>query len=167
MNVSPVQFQSGDLASKIVRILAKTGLPPQRLELEITETLLLEGTEQNFAILHQLRSLGVTIALDDFGTGYSSLSYLHAFPLDKIKIDRSFVREIAHAAYGTKAEHYVVVADALLWVLEKRLGDAFTPEVKAAWVKVYTTLAVAMQAGAAQATIQRPEGRPRRKLGRR
>ncbi len=72
-----------------------------------------------------------------------------------------------HAAYGTKAEHYAVVADALLWVLEKRLGDAFTPEVKAAWVKVYTTLAVAMQAGAAQATIQRPEGRPRRKLGRR
>ena len=95
VNVSPVQFKSGTLALKIVAALAASGLPASRLELEITEAVLIRDDEAALAILHQLRALGVGIALDDFGTGYSSLSYLQRFPFDKIKIDRCFVNDIA------------------------------------------------------------------------
>jgi diguanylate cyclase (GGDEF)-like protein len=95
VNVSPVQFKSGTLALKIVAALAASGLPANRLELEITEAVLIRDDEAALAILHQLRAIGVRIALDDFGTGYSSLSYLQRFPFDKIKIDRCFVNDIA------------------------------------------------------------------------
>ena len=95
VNVSPVQFKSGTLALKIVAALAASGLPASRLELEITEAVLIRDDEAALAILHQLRKIGVGIALDDFGTGYSSLSYLQRFPFDKIKIDRCFVDDIA------------------------------------------------------------------------
>ena len=95
VNVSPVQFKSGTLALKIVAALAASGLPASRLELEITEAVLIRDDEAALAILHQLRAIGVGIALDDFGTGYSSLSYLQRFPFDKIKIDRCFVNDIA------------------------------------------------------------------------
>jgi EAL domain-containing protein (putative c-di-GMP-specific phosphodiesterase class I) len=95
VNVSPVQFRSGTLALKIVAALAASGLAPNRLELEITEAVLIRDDEAALAILHQLRAIGVRIALDDFGTGYSSLSYLQRFPFDKIKIDRCFVNDIA------------------------------------------------------------------------
>jgi diguanylate cyclase (GGDEF)-like protein len=95
VNVSPVQFRSGTLALKIVAALAASGLEASRLELEITEAVLIRDDEAALAILHQLRSIGVRIALDDFGTGYSSLSYLQRFPFDKIKIDRCFVNDIA------------------------------------------------------------------------
>ena len=95
VNVSPVQFKSGTLALKIVAALAASGLPASRLELEITEAVLIRDDEAALAILHQLRKIGVRIALDDFGTGYSSLSYLQRFPFDKIKIDRCFVNDIA------------------------------------------------------------------------
>jgi diguanylate cyclase (GGDEF)-like protein len=91
VNLSPVQFRNGGIVATVSRILAETGLAPQRLELEITESVLLNEQEGNVGALHALRALGVGIALDDFGTGYSSLSYLTKFPLDKIKIDRSFV----------------------------------------------------------------------------
>jgi diguanylate cyclase (GGDEF)-like protein/PAS domain S-box-containing protein len=94
VNVSPVQFKSGTLALKIAQALAASGLPARRLELEITEAVLIRDDETALAILHQLRALGVRIALDDFGTGYSSLSYLQRFPFDKIKIDRCFVNDI-------------------------------------------------------------------------
>jgi diguanylate cyclase (GGDEF)-like protein len=95
VNVSPVQFKAGTLALKIVAALAASGLPASRLELEITEAVLIRDDEAALAILHQLRAIGVGIALDDFGTGYSSLSYLQRFPFDKIKIDRCFVNDIA------------------------------------------------------------------------
>jgi EAL domain-containing protein (putative c-di-GMP-specific phosphodiesterase class I) len=95
VNLSPVQFRSRALVQAAVTALARSGLAPHRLELEITESVLLAETDANLATLHQLRALGVRISMDDFGTGYSSLSYLRAFPFDKIKIDRSFVREIA------------------------------------------------------------------------
>jgi diguanylate cyclase (GGDEF)-like protein len=97
VNVSPVQFRSRMLALKIAAALAESGLAPGRLELEITETVLIRDDEEALAVLQQLRELGVRIALDDFGTGYSSLSYLHRFPFDKIKIDRSFISDIGQS----------------------------------------------------------------------
>jgi EAL domain-containing protein (putative c-di-GMP-specific phosphodiesterase class I) len=97
VNLSPLQFRSGNLLSIVTDALRHSGLPPRRLELEITETLLLEKSAQVLATLHALRALGVRISMDDFGTGYSSLSYLRSFPFDKIKIDQSFVRDVAAA----------------------------------------------------------------------
>jgi diguanylate cyclase (GGDEF)-like protein/PAS domain S-box-containing protein len=95
VNLSPVQFRSRHLVQVVISALAHSGLSPRRLELEITESVFLAETEANLAILHQLRELGVSISMDDFGTGYSSLSYLRSFPFDKIKIDRSFVKDLA------------------------------------------------------------------------
>ncbi len=91
VNLSPLQFRTGNLLSIVMDALRQSGLPAKRLELEITETLLLEKSDEVIATLHALRALGVRISMDDFGTGYSSLSYLRSFPFDKIKIDRSFV----------------------------------------------------------------------------
>ena len=101
VNVSPVQFKSGTLALKVMSALAVSGLAAGRLELEITEAVLIRDDEAALAILHQLRAIGVHIALDDFGTGYSSLSYLQRFPFDKIKVDRSFVKDISEAGGGS------------------------------------------------------------------
>ena len=95
VNLSPLQFQSPDLAGHVVAILADSGLPAHRLELEITETVLLQRSNDNLRTLQELSALGISIALDDFGTGYSSLSYLRLFRFDRIKIDRSFVSEMA------------------------------------------------------------------------
>jgi predicted signal transduction protein with EAL and GGDEF domain len=95
VNLSPVQFKNQNLAQLVVSALAHSGLPAHRLELEITEAVLLQNNEATLATLHRLRELGVRIAMDDFGTGYSSLSYLRSFPFDKIKIDRSFINDIA------------------------------------------------------------------------
>ena len=94
VNISAIQFRNPGLMQVIVGALAASGLPATRLEIEITETVLLQDKETTLAILHQLRALGVRIAMDDFGTGYSSLTYLQCFPFDKIKIDRSFVKNI-------------------------------------------------------------------------
>jgi EAL domain-containing protein (putative c-di-GMP-specific phosphodiesterase class I) len=109
VNVSPVQFKSGTMALKIMAALAASGLPASRLELEITEAVLIRDDEAALAILHQLRAIGVRIALDDFGTGYSSLSYLQRFPFDKIKVDRSFVRDIAEPGNGSTSIVQAVV----------------------------------------------------------
>jgi diguanylate cyclase (GGDEF)-like protein/PAS domain S-box-containing protein len=95
VNLSPLQFRVGNVLSQVMEVLRQSGLPPRRLELEITETLVLEKSDQVLATLHALRALGVRISMDDFGTGYSSLSYLRSFPFDKIKIDRSFVKDLA------------------------------------------------------------------------
>ena len=94
VNISAVQFRNPGLSEVIVNALAASGLDPARLEIEITESVLLQNREATLAVLHQLRALGVRIAMDDFGTGYSSLTYLQCFPFDKIKIDRSFVKDI-------------------------------------------------------------------------
>ena len=97
INLSPVQFQHGDLPSLVHQILLETGLPPARLELEITEGVLIGDFTRAVAILRRLKNLGVRIAMDDFGTGYSSLSYLQSFPFDKIKIDQSFITNLGHS----------------------------------------------------------------------
>jgi diguanylate cyclase (GGDEF)-like protein len=94
VNLSPLQFSKGNLVSTVMSALASSGLPASRLELEITESVLLEKSERNISILNQLRHLGVRISMDDFGTGYSSIGYLRSFPFDKIKIDRSFVKDV-------------------------------------------------------------------------
>ncbi len=100
VNLSPAQFKSGRLPEMIGDALSHSGLSADRLELEITETVLLQNSETTLQALHRLRDLGVRIALDDFGTGYSSLSYLRSFPFDKLKIDRSFVQDLpeSHSA---------------------------------------------------------------------
>jgi diguanylate cyclase (GGDEF)-like protein len=95
VNLSPVQFKNVNLVSSVKEALKASGLPAHRLELEITESVLLQNSEATLSVLHELRGFGVRISLDDFGTGYSSLSYLRSFPFDKIKIDRSFVSELA------------------------------------------------------------------------
>ncbi|MGA9867704.1 MAG: GGDEF domain-containing phosphodiesterase, partial [Acetobacteraceae bacterium] len=95
VNVSPAQFRSLRLVETVTDALAASGLAASRLELEITESVLLQNNDAVLAILHRLRGLGVRISMDDFGTGYSSLSYLRSFPFDKIKIDQSFIRELA------------------------------------------------------------------------
>ena len=96
VNLSPVQFRSGKIVETVKQALALSGLSPGRLELEITESVLFQDNDINLATLHELHRLGVRVAMDDFGTGYSSLSYLRRFPFDKIKIDRSFVKELPH-----------------------------------------------------------------------
>ncbi len=94
VNLSPVQFRNKRLCEMVEQALQDTGLSPTRLELEITESLLLADNDTTLSTLHRLRRLGVRISMDDFGTGYSSLSYLRSFPFDKIKIDRSFMRDL-------------------------------------------------------------------------
>ena len=112
VNVSPVQFRGGTLALKIVAALAQSGLAASRLELEITEAVLIRDDEAALQILHQLRTLGVRIALDDFGTGYSSLSYLQRFPFDKIKIDRCFVNDLTEQDGSSIVQAVVNIATA-------------------------------------------------------
>jgi EAL domain-containing protein (putative c-di-GMP-specific phosphodiesterase class I) len=94
VNLSPVQFKNRDLVGLVKSALADAKLAATRLELEITESLLLADNETTLRALHDLRAMGVRICMDDFGTGYSSLSYLRSFPFDKIKIDRSFMRDL-------------------------------------------------------------------------
>src|SRR6185295_15465462 len=93
VNVSPAQFRT-DLTQTVAEVLKETAFPPHRLELEITESILLKDVEANLKTLHVLKELGIRIAMDDFGTGYSSLGNLRSFPFDKIKIDRSFVTDL-------------------------------------------------------------------------
>ena len=95
VNVSPAQFKSGQLVSAVKDALAASGLPPSRLELEVTESIFLQGSESNCALLSRLGDFGVKISLDDFGTGYSNLSYLRSFRFNKIKIDKSFIRDLS------------------------------------------------------------------------
>ena len=104
VNLSAVQFRLPDIVARIEGVLASTGLSPERLELEVTETAMIGEMEAAICVLQQLRALGITVALDDFGTGYSSLSFLRTLPFDRIKIDRSFVQDL-----GMKPEATVIV----------------------------------------------------------
>lgn len=121
VNLSAVQFRSGQLLEEVRACLARTGLPAGRLELEITESVVLDPTSATLATLHALRDLGVRFALDDFGTGYASLGYLLDFPFDKIKVDRSFIREL-----GARRDCAAIV-DAVIG-LARRIGMEVTAE---------------------------------------
>ncbi len=122
VNLSPVQFHDGGIAATVKRALDASGLAPERLELEITEGLLLSHTDATMRQLRELKALGVKIAMDDFGTGYSSLSYLWRFPFDKLKIDQSFVHGLAD---GDK--HLASVIEAIV-ALGRSLGMTLTAE---------------------------------------
>ncbi|MEN3346790.1 MAG: hypothetical protein V7632_425, partial [Bradyrhizobium sp.] len=121
VNLSAVQFKNPNLVASVKAALEESGLSADRLELEITESVLLQNSEATLAVLHELRSFGVRISLDDFGTGYSSLSYLRSFPFDKIKIDRSFVTDLA-----TREESMAIVR--AVTGLGKSLGIVTTAE---------------------------------------
>jgi len=121
VNLSPVQFRQRDLVAQVKSALFEAKLPPARLELEITESLLLTDSEATIQALHELRAMGVRISMDDFGTGYSSLSYLRSFPFDKIKIDRSFMRDLT-----TRADSQAIIKAVI--GLGQSLGMSTTAE---------------------------------------
>ncbi len=110
VNLSPAQFESGNIEGTVGAALKESGLEPHRLELEITESLLLRNSEANMATLRRLKELGVSIVMDDFGTGYSSLSYLWKFPFDKIKIDRSFMESFEKSGHHVKTMVKTIIA---------------------------------------------------------
>ena len=126
VNVSPLQLAVGNLVEVVREALAESGLDPKRLELEITESVLLRDDAHNVEILHCLRSMGVNIVLDDFGTGYSSLSYLSRFPLDKVKIDKSFIDRM-----GTNASCAAIIAATTN--IARELGAVTTAEGVETW----------------------------------
>ena len=129
VNISPAQLRAGNLVATVTEVLARTGLPPSRLELEVTESLLIEDTEATLTTLSALKALGLRIVLDDFGTGYSSLSYLRRFPFDKLKIDRSFIQ-----ALGENDEAMAIVRAIVA------LADSLTLDVTAEGVETETQL---------------------------
>jgi EAL domain-containing protein (putative c-di-GMP-specific phosphodiesterase class I) len=109
VNLSAVQFRTGKLFDVILCALVESGLPPERLELEITESVLMQNAEGYGSVIRQIKNIGISVALDDFGTGYSSLSYLTKFPFDKIKIDKSFTQGLA-----TRTDCAAIVASVLM-----------------------------------------------------
>ncbi len=108
LNLSPAQFKQTDLVANVVAALADTGLQPARLEIEVTEGVLINNPERAVSILSDLRALGIKVSLDDFGTGFSSLSYLRQFPLDKIKIDHSFIKDVGRDERSTSIVRAIV-----------------------------------------------------------
>ena len=160
VNLSPVQFRGGKLAQTVISALAQSQLPVQRLELEITEGALLDNTDEVLAVLNRLRELGVAVSMDDFGTGYSSLGYLQKFPFDKIKIDKSFIRDIdAHAHRQAIFRAMTSLASALRM---KTIAEGVETEAELACVRAagcdevqgYLT-GQPMSAGAAMALLER------------
>lgn len=113
VNLSPRQFINSNLAGDIFAVMHGTGIQPQHLELELTENLLMHDVESSHELMHAFSAYGISLAIDDFGTGYSSLSYLHQFPIDKLKIDRSFVSPISNNSDGTIARSIIAMAHEL------------------------------------------------------
>jgi diguanylate cyclase (GGDEF)-like protein/PAS domain S-box-containing protein len=136
VNISPIQFRYGDLPRLVHSVLLETGLTPDRLELEITEGVLIDDFSRAVSILRKLKALGVEIAMDDFGSGYSSLSYLHAFPFDKIKIDRTFIGNMEHN------HHSMAIVRAII-----TLGHSLNVPITAEGVETEAQLAFLVQEG--------------------
>ena len=148
VNVSPLQFAHGDLAAMVERVVGESGIDPSRLELEITEGVLVHDAERGVALLNRIRALGVRIVLDDFGTGYSSLSYFRQFPFDKVKIDRSFVADMLTNSHARSIVEAVI-----------SLGRGLDLQVVAEGVETMDQLALLQEQGCAQAQgylISRP-----------
>jgi EAL domain-containing protein (putative c-di-GMP-specific phosphodiesterase class I) len=125
VNVSPHQFRRGDINTLVTTVLNETGFPPKQLELEITESGLMENQDKATGILTNLRNQGIRLAIDDFGTGYSSLAYLKRFPLDVLKIDKSFIDDIPHSKDDMEiAATIIAMARAGLQGLGRRRGNA-------------------------------------------
>ncbi len=139
VNISPAQIRAGNIVATVTDVLAKTGLSPTRLELEVTESLLIEDTEATLATLTALKALGLRIVLDDFGTGYSSLSYLRRFPFDKLKIDRSFIQ-----ALGENDEAMAIVRAIVA------LANSLTLDVTAEGVETETQLRLLQKESSAE-----------------
>jgi diguanylate cyclase (GGDEF)-like protein len=135
INLSPVQFRRRGLADLVLGVLQECRLPPQRLEVEITESVLLADTDATTATLHQLREAGVRIALDDFGTGYSSLSYLRSFPFDKIKVDKSFIRDVGRGRGHLAIVKAVADLGAALGMTTTAEGVETHDELRQAWLQ--------------------------------
>lgn len=148
VNVSPLQFAHGDLAAMVERVVGQSGIDPARLELEITEGVLVDDAVRGVALLNRIRALGVRIVLDDFGTGYSSLSYFRQFPFDKVKIDRSFVADMLTNSHARSIVEAVI-----------SLGRGLELQVVAEGVETMDQLALLQEQGCAQAQgylISRP-----------
>jgi diguanylate cyclase (GGDEF)-like protein/PAS domain S-box-containing protein len=148
VNVSPVQFAYGDLAAMVDQVVTRSGLAPSRLELEITEGVLIHDAVRGLALLNRIRDLGVQIVLDDFGTGYSSLSYFRQFPFDKVKIDRSFIAEMLDNSHARSIVEAVI-----------SLGRGLDLQVVAEGVETKEQLAALREQGCSQAQgyyISRP-----------
>ncbi len=139
VNLSPLQFNVADLVTDVRTALFKSGLPARRLELEITESIMLQETEQTLQVLYALRALGVSTSMDDFGTGYSSLSYLSRFPFDKVKIDKSFVRDL------TAQHHNMAIVRAVI-----SIGRSLQMSVVAEGVETEEQMRLLAQAGCQQ-----------------
>jgi len=138
VNLSPIQFRHGDLPRLVHQILLDTGLAPARLELEITEGVLIGDPSRALSILRRLKILGVKIAMDDFGTGYASLSSLQSFPFDKIKIDRTFVSGVDHNLHSAEIVRAVISLGKALRipVIRGRRGDrSGTSDSLAQWLR--------------------------------
>ena len=117
VNLSALQFRRAGLVETVAAALGESGLPPQLLELELTESILLQDVDNNLDLVRQLKALGVRLSIDDFGTGYSSLSYLKRFAVDRLKIDRSFVRDI-----GSDPDNAAIVRAVIQLARSLRLG---------------------------------------------
>ena len=113
VNISAIQFKESYLFELIERVLKETGLPPSFLEIEITESILMDNSITTAQILKELKDIGVGLSIDDFGTGYSSLSYLKSYVVDKLKIDRSFIKDIPHNDDGTIAKTIINLSKGL------------------------------------------------------
>jgi EAL domain-containing protein (putative c-di-GMP-specific phosphodiesterase class I) len=139
INLSPLQIRR-ELIEAVLQALAASGLPPDRLELEITESVLLQDSQNTLATLHQLRQLGVRIAMDDFGRGFCSLSYLRSFPFDKIKIDRAFIADM------DRSDESRAIVDTIV-----RLGQSLGMSTVAEGIENFEQLKLVCAAGCTEA----------------
>ena len=161
VNVSPIQFRDPNLAAQIVKVLAATGFPASRLEIEITEGSLLEDRDQVTTILQSLKNLGISISLDDFGTGYASLSQLHTLPVDRIKIDRGFINTMV------KSERTAAIVNTIA-SLGHKLNVPITAEgVETESIRGELAAGVLPAAARSRARRSRPGTPPRRRPARR
>jgi EAL domain-containing protein (putative c-di-GMP-specific phosphodiesterase class I) len=131
VNISGRHLQHGELVHDVVQALHESGLEPGNLVIELTESTIMYNTDANLERLHRLKALGVRLAIDDFGTGYSSLSYLHRFPIDILKIDRSFVSRLTNSDNGPELARAVITLGETLGLDTVAEGIEFEPQVAA------------------------------------